>query len=177
MIGDFCGFAVVLAVARPARGSAGKVMATIFWDSSGIILIDYLQSGRTITGEYYASLLDRFDAIVKEKWPHLAKKKVLFHHDNAQAHTSSIAAAKLFDLRYEILPHPPYSPNLAPSDYFLFPKMKNWLAGKRFSSEEEVIAATNEHFDEFDKNYFSEGIKSLKNEKGTMLKNKLKLFK
>ena len=40
--------------------SAGKVMATIFWDSHGIILIDYLQKGKTITGEYYASLLDRF---------------------------------------------------------------------------------------------------------------------
>ena len=55
--------------------SAGKVMVTIFWDSHGIILIDYLQKEKTITGEYYASLLDRFDAILKEKWPHLAKKR------------------------------------------------------------------------------------------------------
>ena len=55
--------------------SASNVMDTIFWDSHGIILIDYLQKGRTITGRYYASLLDRFDAILKEKRPHLAKKK------------------------------------------------------------------------------------------------------
>ena len=55
--------------------SAGKVMATIFWDSHGIILIDYLREEKTITGEYYASLLDRFDAILKKKRPHLAKKK------------------------------------------------------------------------------------------------------
>ena len=54
--------------------SAGKVMPRIFWDSHGIILIDYLQKEKTITGEYYASLLDRFDAILKEKRPHLAKK-------------------------------------------------------------------------------------------------------
>ena len=54
--------------------SAGKVMATIFWDSQGIIIMDYLQEGKTITGEYYASLSKRFDAILKEKWPHLAKK-------------------------------------------------------------------------------------------------------
>ena len=93
----------------------GKVMTTIFWDSNGIKLIDYLQKGKTITGEYYASLLDRFDAILKEKRPHVAKK-VLFHHDNA--------TAKLFDLRYEIRRHPSYSPDLAPSDYFLFPNMK-----------------------------------------------------
>ena len=55
--------------------SAGKVMATIFWDSYGIILIDYLQKGKTITGEYYTSLLDLFDAILKEKRLHLAKQK------------------------------------------------------------------------------------------------------
>ena len=54
--------------------SAGNVMATIFWDSHGIILIDYLQKGKTITKEYYASLLDRFDAILKEKRTHRAKK-------------------------------------------------------------------------------------------------------
>ena len=53
--------------------SAGKVMATIFWDSHGIILINYLQKGKTITGEYYVSLLDRFDVILKKKQPHLAK--------------------------------------------------------------------------------------------------------
>ena len=55
--------------------SAGKVMTTIFWDSQGIILIDYLQKGKTITGQYSASLLGRFEAILKTKRPHLAKKK------------------------------------------------------------------------------------------------------
>ena len=54
--------------------SAGKVMVTIFWESHGIILMDYLQKGKTITEEYYASLLNRFEAILKEKRPHLAKK-------------------------------------------------------------------------------------------------------
>ena len=139
---------------------AGKVMATIFWDSHGIILIDYLQKGKTITGEYHASLLNRFNAILKEKWPHLAKK-VLFHHDNAPAHTSANATAKLFDSRYEVLPYLPYSPDLAPSDYFLFPNMKTWLGGKKFSSNEEIIAARNEYLEGFDENYFLEGIKNL----------------
>ena len=86
---------------------------------------------------------------------------MLFHHDNAPAHSSAIATAKLFDLRYEILPHPPYTPDLAPFDYFLFPNMKTWLGGKRFSSNEVIIAATNEYFEGFDKNYFLEGIKKL----------------
>jgi len=56
--------------------------------------------------------------------PHLAKKKVLLDHDNAPAHTSALAKAKLVELGYELLPDPPYSPDLDPCDFFLFPNLK-----------------------------------------------------
>lgn len=139
--------------------SAEKVMATIFWDANGVILIDFLEKGRTITGKSYSELLDQFDKKLKETRPHLAKKKVLFHHDNAPAHSSRVVAAKLHELRYELLPHPPYSPDLAPCDFFLFHNMKKWLAGKKFCSNEEVIADIEAYFGEFDKSYFLEGLK------------------
>ena len=71
---------------------------------------------------------------------------MLFHHDNAPAYTSAIATTKLFDLHYEILPHPPYSPDLAPYDFFSFPNMETWHGGERFSSSDEIIAATNKLF-------------------------------
>ncbi|EZA50295.1 Histone-lysine N-methyltransferase SETMAR, partial [Ooceraea biroi] len=64
------------------------------------------------------------------------------------------------ELQYELLPHPPYSPDLTPCDIFLFPNLKSWLGGQKFSSNEEVIAV-NEYFDGFDTAYFSEGIKQL----------------
>ena len=64
--------------------SAGKVMATVFWDSQGAIYVDYLEKGKMVTGFYYAELLGRFDAKLQKKQPHLAKKKVLFHHVNAR---------------------------------------------------------------------------------------------
>ena len=143
--------------------SAGKIMATVFWDAKGIILIDYLEKGKTVTGLYYAELLDRFDAELKKKRPHLAKKKVLFHHDNAPAHTSAVATAKLVELRYELLPHPPYSPDLAPCDFFLFPNLKKSLAGRKFASNEEVMAATEAYFDDLEQTYFTEGLKKLEN--------------
>src|SRR5436190_12976832 len=114
--------------------SAGKVMASVFWDARGIIFIDYLQKGKTINGEYYANLLQRLSDEIKKKRPHLAKKKVLFHQDNAPVHTSVIAMAKINELNFELLPHAPYSPDLAPSDYFLFPNLKKWLGGKRFAN-------------------------------------------
>ncbi|XP_065658445.1 histone-lysine N-methyltransferase SETMAR-like [Hydra vulgaris] len=87
--------------------SAGKVMATVFWDCCRVILIDYLQKGKTITGAYYASLLDKLKEQLAEKWPHLQKKKILFHQDNAPSHTSSVAMAKIHELRFELLDHPP----------------------------------------------------------------------
>lgn len=141
--------------------SAGKVMATIFWDAHGILLIDYLEKGRTITGAYYVELLDRLNKKIKKDRLHLAKKKVLFHQDNAPAHTSRVAKEKIQDLGYELLPHPPYSPDLAPCDFFLFPKLKSWLAGKKFSTNDEIISAVNGYFKEFDKNYFTEGLNGL----------------
>ena len=141
--------------------SAGKVMATVFWDSQGVILIDYIEKGKTITGAYYSSLLDRLKTELQEKRPRLAHKKVLFHHDNAPAHSSGVVAAKLMELRFQLVPHPPYSPDLAPSDYYLFPNMKKWLAGRRFYSNEEVIAETNAYFEELDQSYYSEGINKL----------------
>jgi len=47
--------------------SAGKVMASVFWDAHGIIFIDYLQKGRTVTGEYYVALLDKLNDEIKKK--------------------------------------------------------------------------------------------------------------
>ena len=58
--------------------SAGKVMATVFWDSQGLIYIHYLEKGKMVKGLYYAELLGRFDAKLQKKLPHLAKKKSVF---------------------------------------------------------------------------------------------------
>ncbi|XP_011165249.1 histone-lysine N-methyltransferase SETMAR-like [Solenopsis invicta] len=126
--------------------SAGKIMATVFWDSQGIILIDYLEKSKTITGAYYSSLLDRLKTKLQEKCPRLAHKKDLFHHDNAPAHASAVVVAKLMKIGFQLVSHPPYSPDLAPLDYYLFPNLKKWLTGKRFYSNKEVIAKTNAIF-------------------------------
>lgn len=141
--------------------SAGKVMASIFWDAKGILLIDYLQKGKTVNGEYYVKLLDKLDTIIKEKRPGSHKKKIIFHQDNARPHTALITMAKINELKYELLQHPPYSPDLAPSDFHLFPKLKIFLGGKRFSTEEEVHEAVNQYFGSLDENHFREGIMTL----------------
>lgn len=150
---------------NPKRGktqqSAGKVMASVFWDAHGIIFIDYLQKGQTINSDYYIALLERLKIKIAEKRPHLAKKKVLFHQDNAPCHKSMKTMAKMHELGYELLPHPPYSPDLAPSDFFLFSDLKRMLAGKKFKTNEEVIAETEAYFEDKPKEYYKNGIEKL----------------
>ncbi|EGI62713.1 Mariner Mos1 transposase [Acromyrmex echinatior] len=110
----------------------------------------------------------------------MAKKKVLYHHDNAPSHTSLKAMVKLDQLRFELVAHPPYSPDLAPSNYYLFPNsLKRWLQEKRFTSNEEVIAETEAYFKGLDVSYYRKGIEMLENRypsvspsKATMLRNK-----
>lgn len=125
--------------------SAGKVMASVFWDAKGILLVDYLEKGKTVTGEYYVNLLDRLDEEIRKRRPG-SKKKIIFHQDNAPAYKSVLAMGKLRDLKYEVLEHPPYSLDLAPSDFHLFPNLKKFMSGKHFSSNEEAIAAVEGYF-------------------------------
>jgi hypothetical protein len=67
----------------------------------------------------------------------------------------------LRDLHYELLEHPLCSPDLAPSDFCLFPKLKLFLAGERFSSNQEAIAAVEWYFADLTKNHYRDGIMAL----------------
>lgn len=95
-------------------------MATIFWDSEGILLINYLPKGTTMNAQYYANLLGQArEAVVQKRRGKLARG-VLFLQDNAPVHTAQVARAALKFTGFTEIYHPPYSPDLAPSDFFLF---------------------------------------------------------
>ena len=90
------------------------------------------------------------------------KEKILFHYDDELSHTSNIVQAKKHELGFESFPYPPYSSDLAPSDYYLFPNLMRWLCGRRFEPIEEVEWETEVYFGGFDKSYYVEGIEKLK---------------
>ena len=92
----------------------------------------------------------------------MAKKKPRFQQDNAPVRKSMKTMVKLNDLRFELLPYSPYSPDLAPSDFYLFADLKKMLQGKRFSSDDEVIAATEAYFEAKDKSFYKKCIESFK---------------
>jgi len=121
--------------------SVGEVLASNFWNQDGFLLIDYLPKGQTINAEYYSSLLVQLKDILKEKRRGKFTKGVLFLHDNAPAHRALATQKKLAYLGFRCLDHPPYSPDLAPSDYRMFPGLKKQLKNRHFSSDAEAIAA------------------------------------
>ena len=99
-------------------------MATVFWDAEWILIVDFLWNKKTITVVYYVENLRKRSKKIVEKRPGKLHLRVLFHHDNVPAHGARQTRAVLREFRWEIIRHPPYSPDLASSDLFLFPNLK-----------------------------------------------------
>jgi histone-lysine N-methyltransferase SETMAR len=104
-----------------------------------------LRQGQTITAEVYCQQLDRVAAALAQKRPH--RQHQIFLQDNARPHTARLTQRKLAQLGWEVLDHPPYSPDLAPSDYKAFRSLQNWLNGKEFATEEELRQSVQEWMD------------------------------
>ena len=110
--------------------------------------------------EYYSSLLVQLKDFLKEKRRGKVTKGVLFLHDNAPAHRALATQKKLAYLGFQCLDHPPYSPDLAPTVYRLFPGMRKQLKGRHFSSDAEVIASAETGFDGQPSDFFLVACKS-----------------
>ena len=112
--------------------SAVKVMATIFWDAKGVIMLDFLPKRSTITGVYYANLLDQLRTAIREKRRGKLSKVVLLQQDYARVHTCKVSMDAVERNGPELIPHPGYSPYIAPRDFFLFPNLKKDIHGRLF---------------------------------------------
>ena len=135
--------------------STRKIMMTIFWDNEGILLMDYLSHGDTISGQYYASLIDRLRSAVLEKRRGKFSRGVLLLHDNAPVHKSNIAQAAIRRVGFTELNHPAYSPDIAPSDYYLFSNLKKFLCGKNFHSDDHAIMTVEDYLSGLKSEFFS----------------------
>lgn len=124
-----------------------KTMVTVFWDVDGVVHHEYLQQGQTITVASYCDVLKRVQCAIRSKRPWLLEGgcKVILQQDNARPHTAKLTKKKIEELGWEVLPHPPYSPDVAPSDFHLFLAMFNAQLGTKFANED----AANRHTDNF----------------------------
>ena len=135
---------------------SAKIRWKIFWDQDGILHADYLLKGQTINAEYCSSLLVQLKDILKAKSRGKVTKGALFLRDNAPANRALATQKKLTYLGFQCLDHPPYSPDLAPSGYHLFPGLKKQLIGRHFSSDTEVIAVAETWLDGQPSDFFFE---------------------
>lgn len=143
------------------KRSAGKVM-----------LARVLGSGWNVVGRIHATRADNNEGNVLRYLNEAAhcdqtkatgelRKEIVLLHDNAPAHSSDLIQSLLRDFAWDVFPHPPYSPNLAASDFQLFPHLHRWLDGQRFSNNQKVINAVNEHFAKLNGAYYKTGIENV----------------
>ena len=126
-----------------ARRSKGpmKVMHIIFFDRAGILLDYCVPLGTTVNGDVYIEVLTKLKRAIYDKRPDLHAAQPILLHDNAGPHRRKDVLALLDKWGWEILTHPPYSPDLSPCDFYLFSQMKLPLRGQRFQSLEEINEA------------------------------------
>jgi histone-lysine N-methyltransferase SETMAR len=126
-----------ISTAKKARtqNSLGKLMAALFWNMQGILL---MKKGSTITREVYKETIKKLKTDRRKKRPHNCDLKIMLLYDNCRLHKARPVREVIDEWCFVEMEHPPYSPGLAPSDYYLLiiSKLKKHLRGSRFSSDE-----------------------------------------
>ena len=106
-----------------------------FFDQDGIVHREFVTPGMTVNADFYFDVLRRLRENVRRKRPQKWQiQNLIIHHDNAPAHRSFKVSQFLAKNNMTVIPHPPYSPDLAPCDFFLFPKLKLQMKGRRFDT-------------------------------------------
>ena len=149
-------------MARAWVPKAKEVQDTTSWQGDGHsilgrktrFMLDFLRKRSTTTGGYYANLMDQLRTAIYEKRRGKLSKDVLLQQENAKVHTCKVAMDAAEQNRYELIPHPAYSPDLASSDFFLFPNLKKDIRGCNFRSDEEVVTAVEEWVSGKDPDFF-----------------------
>ncbi|UYV68939.1 hypothetical protein LAZ67_6001728 [Cordylochernes scorpioides] len=130
--------------ARQVRSNV-KVLLTVFFDCRGVVHHEFLPKGITVNKEYYLQVMRNLREAIRQKRPDLWKNKNwLLHHDNAPAHTSLLVRDFLAKNNTLMMPQPPYFPDLASCDFFLFPKLKRPMKGRRYATLDEIKTASKE---------------------------------
>ena len=124
--------------------------------------MDVLPRNMSFNSQYYCSLLDRLKGAIRDQRRRRCHD-FHYHQDNARPHKSNESITKLQELGFTILPHPAYSPDIAPSDYYLFAPMKSALAGRNFENAEEIQNCITNWLNTKQQAFFSKAFQELPN--------------
>ncbi|KAK6767034.1 hypothetical protein RB195_026541 [Necator americanus] len=135
-------------------------MICVWWDWEGLVHWEMLEKNKTVEKNLYIAQLHRVKEAIQLKRPH-RRGQVILLHDNARPHTANIVKAALQELDWEVLQHPPYSPDLAPTDYHLFRSLSNQMRGVTFDNNEDLENWLNNFFESRPGGFWQNGINKL----------------
>ena len=116
-------------------------MLSVFCDSQGIFFRELLEKNERVNANVYTKQLQKLVDAVRENRP--KRLEVACQHDNAKLHTVKLTQQFLESLGWTIVLHPPYSPDLAPSDQYLFRALKQHLREKSFNDYNDLKSGLN----------------------------------
>lgn len=139
-----------------------KRMISVWWDCKGLVHWEMLENNRTVDSNLYVAQLHRVNKAFQQKRPN-RRGQVILLHDNARPHVAQVVKAAIGELDWEVLQHPPYSPDLAPTDYHLFRSMSNQMRGITFANDEDLRKWLNNFFESRSDEFWRSGIDNLIN--------------
>ena len=125
-------------------------------------MTDRVPCGTSVTAAYYREWMQELRRKMHKNRPDLLGDGPLILHDNARPHLGNVVTDLLSKYEWEVLPHAPYSPDMSPPVFDLFPKIKEPMRGHRFSSLEEVSAAVTRAIRGLNKSGTLNGIENLR---------------
>jgi histone-lysine N-methyltransferase SETMAR len=122
-----------------------KMMVSAYFSRCDLVSVEFLPMGQKYSSQFFTeTVLPNTEKKPAERRPKLRTTTAHLHVDNAKPHTSKMSIEKIEELGFILVLHPPYSPDPAPSDFFLFGYLKQHLEGKHFTRKDQVIAAVKE---------------------------------
>jgi len=129
-----------------------KSLVSIFWSPEGLHSLLILPHGTTYNAAYFCdTVVPNLRSEICTQRRRRTLRGIVIHMDNARPHNAKISVEALESIKAKRVEHPPYSPDLAPSDFFLFGVLKEKLSGSSFSSSEDLISKIRGKFAQLDK--------------------------
>ncbi|KAL4084659.1 hypothetical protein QTP88_027586 [Uroleucon formosanum] len=115
-----------------------KVMLIVFFHNEGLVHWEFVPNGQTVNSSFYIDVLKRLRDSIRRKRQRKWENGWFLHHDNAPCHSSFAVRQFSTDKKISTIPQPPYSPDIAPCDFWLFPNLNLGLKGERFATIEDI---------------------------------------
>ncbi|GBM13703.1 Mariner Mos1 transposase [Araneus ventricosus] len=132
-------------------------MCIVFWGRQDILLVKFLRRGETMNAVRYYETLRKLQSAIQNKRREMLSQGIVLLHANARPHSAFVTQNFTQQFCWEEFDHPPYSPDLVPSDYHLFLNLKRAFGGRRFDSDGDAKSGVQQWLSSLAASFFEEG--------------------